>query len=195
MKKHKLIIIGIILVVFGGYYFFNADNQPIDHEVVAENWKVYINSNSGIAFSYPEGYFVEEVDIKSQTDSGHVFGVILTEDNEANRNLRSGEILGEGPIAITFDVFNNLNNWKTAEDWARGANESNYKLGDGKTSETTVGDKEAVGYSWDGLYMGRSVVFLNGDHIIMASVTRLTPADKILEDFEDILKTVTLTDK
>ncbi|HWO07745.1 MAG TPA: hypothetical protein VNM40_04170, partial [Candidatus Paceibacterota bacterium] len=90
---------------------------------------------------------------------------------------------GEGPPAITIDIYqNNLDN-QTAEEWIRNSSVSNFKLGDGTLSSTTVGGNPALSYRWSGLYEGTTIVVAQPDWIYAFSVTYFEPGAEIVQDF------------
>ena len=102
---------------------------------------------------------------------------------------------GEGPTAITIDIFQNDIDKQSIMDWMTGTNDSNYKLGDGAYVRTTVGDVDALVYTWSGLYEGKTTVFAHGDDIIAVSVTWLTPTDGMLADYQLLLDSFTFDPK
>ncbi|MFM2357970.1 MAG: hypothetical protein RJA61_707 [Candidatus Parcubacteria bacterium] len=156
-----------------------------------EGLKTYSSDTYGISFKYPKTYFLTE---KLQVGSGerYHYTVMLVEDTEFNRKLLAGEIKEptEGPVAITFDVYQNNLDKQSLLGWMNNSSASNFKLSDGTHSLVTVSGKEAVKYTWDGLYQGDTIAFLSGDNIIASSVTYMAPEDQIRKDFEEVLKTV-----
>jgi hypothetical protein len=118
---------------------------------------------------------------------------MLTEDTSENKAVREGDAPGrEGPTAITIDVYQNNLDKQDAESFIKGSSDSNYKLGNGVLATTTRGSVVGTEYSWSGLYEGRSFVIAKPDYIYMFSVTRLDSTDRILQDFDNLLRTVTI---
>lgn len=196
MKLSKLLfaLIIVVFVALGAYAVvaFRAQEAQPQYSGNAQDDNVasYSSSTLRLAFNYPDNYFLEEKDVS--TPQRGRYAVILTEDTEENRLVREGKAPGrEGPVAITVDVFQNNLEKTIAETWVRSTNDSNYKLSpDGMLTSATVGSKEGVLYSWDGLYGARSVVVADDNFVYMFTVTYLGAEDQIIEDFEQILKTV-----
>ncbi len=145
--------------------------------------KIYSNTSEGIEFEYPKQYELTERAI----DSAHTAVTLIHKDNlPVPQN-------GEGPVAITVDVYRYLGSMG-AENWVRTSSNSNFQLS--PDDELAVAERdgaEVVSYKWDGLYQGESVVFAHGDSIVMFSVTYQTPTDPIRIDFANLLATVKLT--
>jgi hypothetical protein len=103
---------------------------------------------------------------------------------------------GEGPPAITIEIFqNNLDN-QTTEGWIRNSSFSNYKLSsnEGILASTTVDGEPALSYRWSGLYEGTTIAVAQQDWVYAFSVTYLEMGADIIQDFVQIMKTVKLAE-
>lgn len=146
----------------------------------------YATSTYNIAFTYPNHYSLEEREV-GDAHRGRYFIALM---QKKDLPLPQG---GEGPPAITVDIFQNNLDKQSVENWIKNSNPSNYKLSpDGVFASTTVDGAPALHYRWDGLYNGQSIVFAHKDTIIMVSVTSLTPDDQTLKDFPAFLSSIDL---
>jgi hypothetical protein len=179
----KLLAIAVIaFLVWGGFKIYESEES-------ARELKTY--SSKELSFQYPAKYFLEEK-IVNEAQRFHK-RIILTEDTEENRLVREGKTPPrEGPVAITVDVFQNNLDKMTLMQFVTGTNDSNYKLGAGKVSTTTIGSLEGLEYFWSGLYEGRSFVLSSKDFIYHFAATFMNYNDAILHDFETIIGTVNL---
>lgn len=193
--ESKNIAIGVVVVLaaaMGGYLIFNR-GLPSGVPFVGEKEELpelqtYSSEELQLSFSYGADYLLQERTI-NEAQRLHK-AVVLVEDNETNRKLLSGEIVGDGPTAITVDVFqNNLDN-QTAEGFIKNSSNSNYKMGDGELEEGSLSGLQAYRYTWDGLYRGESIVTADDEYVYMFSVTYLEPSDKIRTDFYELLNTL-----
>lgn len=175
-KKTILIAAAIIIVLGASVYAFSTG-------LISFGSRTYSNSTLGVSFKYPTAYVLEERAI----DSAHTAVTLIQKENlPVPQN-------GEGPTAITVDVFRYLGSMG-AENWVRTSANSNFQLAvDGELEVAELDGAEVVTYTWDGLYRGDSLVFVHGDSIVMFSVTYLTPEDVIRTDFSDLISTVKLT--
>src|SRR3989344_2979440 len=83
----------------------------------------------------------------------------------------------------------------TIAEWVNNVSYSNFKLIlGGALTSITLEDKEALAYTWEGLYRGDSIVFEHDGNIVMLSVTYLSPEDDIISDFVNIALSLELTD-
>jgi len=182
MKKVLFIFIAMI-AIFALFAFFSDRDTPSVRTLK------YDSAEFGIAFDYPNTYFLEKKNTGSPQRERTT--IIITEDTEENRELREGRsgIPREGPVAITVDIFQNVENLD-AEEWVLGMSDSNFKLSNDELVSFTLADKEALSYRWSGLYEGNSVVFVHNGRIIMMSVTFFSPSDEIVRVFESILESI-----
>lgn len=195
----KNLAIGIVVVVatlLGAYFIFSVSlpqgsfSTLFTNEQKPSELKSYTSEELKIAFQYKAEYLLEERTV-NEAQRLHK-AVVLVEDNETNRKLLSGEIVGDGPTAITVDVFQNNLDKQTAENFIKNSSNSNYKMGDGELEEGILSGLQAYRYTWDGLYRGESIVAANDDYVYMFSVTYLEPTDKIRSDFYEMLATLEL---
>ena len=187
MKNITIVILGVAIVI-AIIFWPKGDTSVV---LAPTTYSTYADQALGISFTYSNGYFLEERDIDTTRRLHRQ--IILMEDNEWNRKLARGEIKDtEGPPAITVDIFQNDLDRQSAREFITGSNNSNYKLGPGTISTSTKGDTVGLEYPWSGLYEGRSFVVANEDYVYMFSVSYLSPEDQIIDDFEALLKTVTI---
>ena len=159
----------------------------ITWQVKKDSEKVYPTDDIGVEFTYPEYYFYEE---REEEDGSRV--VVLTEDTEESRALREGTTTParEGPVAITIQRFENPDEL-TAEEWVKSnAQRSNFSVSSGVFTEIEVDGEPGERYAWSGLYEGNSVAVAREKDLFLFTVTFLTYEDKIREDFEALLKSV-----
>jgi hypothetical protein len=168
----------IVLAVIAGFLLYRGMSGG------AVPGKTYESGIYGISFTYPETYTLQEHDAKD----GKARHTITLTRSEELANIPEG---GEGPTAMTFDIYPAKG--MDTETWIESADASNFTLSvDKQMHDATVGGAPAVAYTWDGLYRGNSFVFAHKGNIIMASVTYMTTDDKILSDFTGVLQSVKL---
>ncbi|MDO8552636.1 MAG: hypothetical protein Q7S01_03870 [bacterium] len=176
--RNLLILIVAVLIIAGSMYFFARETPapaPFEGE---KSTTQYTNGQYGLSFEYPSTYVLQEKEV-GNGERMHYSIVLL--DREWLANIPEG---GEGPPAISVDIFQNDIEQMKVEDWIRGTNFSNFKLSpDGNLSTTTVAGREAYTYRWDGLYQAESYVFSHKDNIVMFSVTFNAPEDQIRSEF------------
>jgi hypothetical protein len=90
---------------------------------------------------------------------------------------------GEGPPAITIDIYQNNLDKQTTEGWIRNSRESNFKLGEGRLASTTISGFPALSYRWSGLYEGSTIVLAEPNLIYAFTVTYLEMGAPIVQDF------------
>jgi hypothetical protein len=168
----------VVLAVVAGSLLYR------DMSKAAAPGKTYASAAYGISFSYPDTYTLQERDI-SDAPAHHSITLVDSGDRAATPEG------GEGPTAITFDVY--PADGKDTETWIESTKASNFDLSvDKEMRDAVVGGAPAVAYTWDGLYRGNSFVFAHKGNVVMASVTYMTTDDKILSDFTEVLKTIEL---
>ncbi len=177
----KICIIAIIaLIIWGGFKVYEGADT-------ARMMKTY--SSQELSFEYPAIYHLEEKVITDERPGRKQ--VILMEDTEENRLVREGKSPGrEGPVTITIDIFPNTLGKQNLMQFVTGESDSNYKLGAGKVSTTTIGSQTGLEYFWSGLYEGRSFVTSNSANIYHFAVTFMNYDAPIVDDFEAVLSTV-----
>jgi hypothetical protein len=97
---------------------------------------------------------------------------------------------GEGPVAITIDIYDNSVDKLSVMDWMKNTNQSNFKLGPGTYDTERVGGEIAYTYTWSGLYEGRTTVLAHGTDIVAISVTYMDPNDDILIAYDDVVSSI-----
>jgi hypothetical protein len=171
MQKRNILLGVIIIAAIAGYFIYTKGMT-----------QTYRNDAYGISFSYPRDYVLQESE-RGNAERGHYAIVLVREEDSAPVEN------GEGPTAITFDVYHGpalaLTDWLHTSD-------SNYKLALSPYSTTTVADAPGVLYAWSGLYQGITTAFVHRGDIIAASVTLLTPNDENARVYQDILDSLRL---
>lgn len=167
-------------------------NKPVSTEeyhftfsvVAAPPLMQYTNEALGIRFTYPDRYVVSENEV-GNAERGH-FVVTLVP-----KSALPVPENGEGPPAITIEVFQNIENY-TLLNWLSGSSFSNFKLGNGSYTEAAIAGVPAVAYSWDGLYATDSFAFIHRGHIFLISAGHITAQDPIRADFLNLLASLGL---
>lgn len=191
------IFIILVLLLGGAFWVASKEfNTPAPTVLVPDEATFYYSTSSPvrISFSYPTTYFLEEREL-GNGERGHS-QIMLTEDTEENRLVREGLSPGrDGPVAISIDVIDNEFEQLSLYDWLLSDNRSNFKLSPtGSVSSTTQSGLPALSYHWSGLYEADSVVFSSTNHIILLTVTYITPEDDIRRIFsENILNSIVLS--
>jgi hypothetical protein len=187
MKSTKFTGIVLILLAICAVFFFlkgkNADNRP-----AVSSEKTYSNPAYGISFTYPEKYLLEERDAPGSAMRAHH---VITLINKSDLPLPEA---GEGPPAITIDIYQNNLDSQTAEGWARNTSESNFKLGEGRIASTTIGSFPAISYRWSGLYEGTTIALARQNWIYAFTVTYMEMGAPIVQDFVSIRGSVRIAE-
>ena len=192
-KVIGLVIAGILFLIGGVIFFLGASDIMISRDDNSTpTMRTYQNTEHGIAFEYPAKYFLEAKEV-GNGERWH-FSIMLIEDTEENRAVREGRAPGrEGPVAISFDLYqNNLDNL-SLESWLKSTSASNFKLSDGTYINTMVAGRDAIKYHWSGLYEADNVALATHNAILSIAVTYIDPAESIRQDFENILDTVRIS--
>lgn len=174
IRSILLTAIVIFLVIFGISTIREENNLG---EIKNTNFKEYSNTTYGLSFLYPSEYILTEHDALGDALRRH-HTITLIHKND----LPIPE-LGEGPQAITVDIYQNNLDAQTGEHWIRNSNESNFKLSEGKLATATIGGSKAFSYRWSGLYEGTSIVTAKPNWIYMFTVTYLEMGSQIIQDF------------
>jgi hypothetical protein len=208
--KRKIIIFIVILVIAAAgltYYVATFDlpslnttptptASPSTSGVAS---KTYTNAAYGISFAYPQDYFVIEKDLPTgQAGVGNAqrkhFNIMVLEDNQTNRDLRDGKLQNtEAPPGITLDIYQNNLDKLPVLTWIKNNSNSNYKLSNEVITSSTVGGKEALGYTWDGLYRGDNVVFAHADNIVAITVTYNSSDERNKKEVVSLLASMQLS--
>jgi hypothetical protein len=193
MKSRTIAIIGIvsILVIVGIFkvYKYTAEVPPDQTGVQATSTlQQYASAEYGITFSYPESYVLSEMDTPgSGMRKHHVITLMRKVDLPPPVN-------GEGPPAITIEMYQNDLDKQTTEQWIRNTSASNWKLGEGNLTEITVAGLPALSYRWSGLYEGTSIVHAGPRWVYVFSVTYLEMGSDIIQDFVAIRDSVRIAE-
>ncbi len=144
----------------------------------------YSSDEYGILFYYPKDYVLTEIDAPgSGMRKHHIITLIQKKDLPP-------PVGGEGPVSINIDIYQNNLDKQTTEDWIRNTSESNFKLGEGRLSSTTIGSFPALSYRWSGLYEGTTIVTAQPNWVYVFSVTYLEMGEQIIQDFVTIKDSV-----
>lgn len=190
VSKTVIAVTAVVLVVVTGMYLYSKR----DGGNVA--LKTYTNTVYGVSFDYPETYDLTEMNVAEGDGSAGEAGTVVTLIEKGTRTPRNGE----GPTAITVEMYDNsvTGNVKEnpVEDWILNATTSNWRLSrQDRPGETRIGEKDALLYTWDGLYQGTSVVTEHNGNIIMFTVTYDGEMDlEKREDFTNLMETVRFAD-
>ncbi len=189
--KWLWIFVALVLAALGALYFVKMDTPAsAGNAATSTAMQTYASRDLGFSFAYPHTYALEERDMRNSQDATLHFATITLTDKVAAANIPVG---GEGPPSITIDVFANDHRQPTLEAWVKRATSSNFRLSpDGALAPVRFAGIDGLSYAWDGLYRGESVAFPHGDHVIIASVTSLTPEDAIRADFQQMLASIVL---
>lgn len=185
--------LAIGLLVFGVILLFTYQPPQIMQEtdnMATTTPQLEINTYRsdayGISFTYPEGYVLTEAE-RGDGHRGHYSIVLMQqEDLPLPKN-------GEGPPAVTIDIYQNNLDQMSLVAWLTTTNALNYKQGDGTYASTTVAGTEAIVNRWSGLYEGETTAFLHKDNLVAVSVTYFTPEDQIIDDYRGTISSLQLT--
>jgi hypothetical protein len=195
MKKTNVIqplaLLCVMAVIIFAVYLMMKPGDDVaigeDQPITTTTAQSYESAAYGVQFSYPQTYTVTERDEGSGDTARHT---IVLMDKVAAANIPEN---GEGPTAITIDIFKNALNDRPLDAWIKNTASSNYNLSpDGALSSSTVAGTSSFSYTWDGLYRGESVVLAHNSDAVMLSVTYLDPTDDIRDDFSTILQSLQL---
>ena len=184
-----LVVLAIVIVGAGAYALSTkkalSPSSPVAEEPASD--RRYTNFTHDLRFTYPAGYVLTEQEV-GNAERGH-YQVMLVRQADAVPPVN-----GEGPTAVTVDIYQNDLDKRTVMDWITGTNDSNYKLGDGKLATSRVAGTEAQTYTWSGLYEGRTTVLAHEDDIIAISVTRLGEEKDLATVYDQVLRTLEFGD-
>ncbi|NCN11994.1 hypothetical protein GW937_01595 [Candidatus Kaiserbacteria bacterium] len=156
---------------------------------------VYTDETTGLTFVYrksPDGYLREGDEYKISTDPNFVTGVALTTKKGALELLLS-DVPRELPPSIKLRVYKNSEEQSPLE-WAKAnAVESNYALALFEPAEISVGKREAVGFTADGLYMAKIYIVAFGENILTITGEYLEEDSMAYRDIEQIVNTVSFS--
>lgn len=190
-----LAITCLFILLGGGYLYLTRESAP--SSVVIEKsttnttsaTRTYTNSFYGIAFEYPDTYYVTQ---QALTNPQAGAGITIT-------LLEKGVTIpefGDGPTSITLNIYDRalveIPDENPLEVWIRSSPFSNFKTSTGATpTQATIASLNARSYTWDGLYPGTSVVTAKNKNVFIFSVTYNGQSDAMKQqDFAKILTTV-----
>src|SRR3989344_9293164 len=177
-------IIGILLVLLGVGFFLLQQNRG--NEIPTQG--NYSNATYGISFTYPEGYVIGEVEAPgSEIHTHHSIVSMQKEHLPLPEN-------GEGPPAITIDIYQNDIDHQGTEEWIRNTSESNFKLSEGRLATTTISGFPALSYRWSGLYEGTTIAVARPRFVYVFTVTYGELGAPIVQDFVAIRDSIQLSD-
>lgn len=192
MKIIGALIVAIVLALAAYLIYQSAaprtgvnTGEPTTSEDVS---RPYTSARYGLSFSYPDTYQLTEFDAPgSALREHHVITLIPKKDLPVPQG-------GEGPPAITIDIYQNNLDKHTTEGWIRGTSESNFKLSsEGRLASTSLDGQAALSYRWSGLYEGTTVAIAQPNWVYAFTVTYLAPGDDIVQDFVNVRNSVRLT--
>lgn len=185
MKFFYRIIIAIFLIIFF-IWIINSRHQIVPAQNT-DGLLLYSSDIYGISFSYPSNYVLGEQDIAtSDLQKYHEISLI-------DKNDLPVPINGEGPPAITIDLYKNDINEYTAEGWANNSKQSNLKLGEGRIATTSISGFPAISFRWSGLYEGTTIVLSKTSFIYTFNVTYLEIGAPIIQDFVKIKDSIRIS--
>lgn len=183
LRSLILIVLAIVIVGAGAYAFFakKALSPTDDLSADLTNADVrYASTEHNIYFMYPKGYVLTEQEVGNGEREHHMTMLVRKGDEVAPEG-------GEGPVAITVDIYDNSSDKLSVMDWMKNTNQSNFKLGPGTYDTEQVAGETAYSYTWSGLYEGRTTVLAHGTDIVAISVTYMDPSDGILVAYGDVV--------
>ena len=166
-------------------YVLTFEIKNTNQTVSASKILDYTNNTYGLSFSYTDSYILDEEEVGNGERSHYT----ITLSPKSAFPLPAG---GEGPPTITIDVYqNNLGNL-SLDSWLRNTNFSNFKLSDGKYTDTTISGSPAVRYHWSGLYEANTLAFIHKKSIIAISGMYLSQNDEVVKDFNSVVSSFKL---
>jgi len=187
MRSVVWIFILLVLAVGGYLYFADTAVAPTGEPNIEEMMQQYQNTTYGISLAYPNTYALQEREVGNGERAHYSITLI---DKVALANAPQN---GEGPPAITIDIFQNDIDQLLINEWVQGSSFSNFKLSpDGVLASTTLAGAPALTYTWDGLYRGKSFVAAHKGNIVMVSGQFLAAEDEIVSDFNAVVSSLKL---
>lgn len=182
--RDAVVITVLATLCLGGWYVAGRYTAPQQGGQGPAVLQKYVSAEYGISFSYPDTYVLTERDAPgSALRKHHSIVLIRKEDLPLPEN-------GEGPPAISIDIYQNNLDRQETEEWIKNTSASNFKLGTGDLASTTVSGLPALSYRWSGLYEGTTVALARPDWVYAFSVTYLEMGTPIVQDFVLIRDTI-----
>ncbi len=189
-RTHYLILGSLLLIIALALIVYQAPSFGTPEIVIEEpepTTRSYSNEAYGLSFTYPLNYELSERRASGSGERQHEVITLMRKED------LPPPVGGEGPPAITIEVFQNNLDHLSTEEWIRNNSLSNFKMGDGTLSSTTISTFPALSYRWSGLYEGTSIVTAQPRWVYMLSVTYLEMGAPIVQDFVQIRDSVMLT--
>lgn len=184
------VVLGVLALGLMSYLLLYKRDvvMPVVIESGSKTGTLYSSPEQSLSFTYAPTLYLQE----NKNPAGRaVLSLVLVEDTEENREVLDGRttVPREGPPTITIEVYPNPDKLP-AEDWVRA--DSTWTVRTSDAAPIGRGQITGVTYSWSGLYEGRSVIVTKDTRAYVFSVTWLTEEDRLLEEFDRILSSVTL---
>jgi hypothetical protein len=157
---------------------------------------VYQDSNVGLSFTYkksPDGYRLETEGYNFSSDPAFISGVVLTDENDA-AELLSSTVPREGPPTIKLLVYENPDELSPTE-WAK-ANplETAYSRALAEAATISVGRREAIGYTVDGLYLTDVYIVTYNKKALIIMGEYIDFESEIFKDVEQLVASIVFTE-
>ena len=183
-KKHNLLILFMVVALIAAFIYMQKSK---DSEVKTDIIPAIKASVAGVDLAYKEEYAVYEKTKSPYTKT--LTTVVWYENTESNRSFFAGgkNSPQEPPVTMTLDIYDNPNNLPPKE-LLKG--DVPYMFVQGEGAPLSFAGKDALLYSWDGLYKGKSIMVNHNRLTYVFSVTSISPVDPILKDFDLLLSSV-----
>jgi hypothetical protein len=155
----------------------------------------YENPDVGLTFYYqksPDGYRLDTEGYEFSTDPLFVTGALLMNKSEAEELLSSVEPR-EAPPATTLRVYQNPEGL-SPEEWAEAnPSETYFERALAEPAEISVGLKDAIGYTVDGLYLIDVYVVTYGEYALVITGEYMEYESEPFHDIERLVRTIVFT--
>lgn len=181
----KRIALVIVLIVIAWLLTTFKDDMPGNVTDLGSQTETKVDIASGISFSYPKNYALQEVQPGEQDhgDLSVTFVLMPQEEYDALGTLEGTE----GPAAISILVFNNPS-MLSALDWMREPGVAAYIPPQAGEPVTVVVDGEqGVSFPASGLYESDNVIVSRGDTVVFLSGAYSDSASPQREVFNDVV--------
>lgn len=184
-------VVAVGLLIVGGLTLSNPlAEEPAPNgggtNTEEKDLTTYNSAELGLSFDHPASYRLES------HEDGTGERLWTTLDLVELRVLDEYEQNGamEGPPAITVQVFDNTEGLEL-EEWIKTTSYSNFKLApDDTLLSGEVAGEPALAYMHSGLYENNAVAVAHEGKIYLFTVGWLTPEDRNLDVFGDLLDSV-----
>lgn len=153
---------------------------------------VYENNEIGLSFNYkksPEGYMLETENKEFSTSEDFVTGALLVNKKDAEA-LLSSSVPGEFPPTTMVRVYNNPNELSPDEWASANPDETGYNRALAEPAEISVGRKEAIGYTVDGLYLTDVYVTTYNEYALVVTGEYIEYESEPFNDIEQLVATI-----